>query len=110
MIGNINTIQVFDGYIYILDSSKAKSLFVFDLEGRFIRKIGSLGNGPGEYLGLNDFTLDTDNGIIYIGDIKNRVHKYNFDGTLINTITIQAPSSNIAFIQFYNGSLYTSHI
>ena len=110
LIGNTNTIQVFDGHIYILDSKKAKGLFVFDIEGRFIRKIGGSGNGPGEYLEPNDFTLDTNNGIIYICDLRNRVHKYNLDGTYIHTITIQASKSTIAFIQFYNDRLYSSHI
>ena len=110
LIGNISTIHVFDGHIYILDSRKAKGLYVFDMEGRFIRKIGGLGQGPGEYLEPADFTLDTNNGIIYICDMKNRVHKYNLDGTFIHTITIQAPNSTIAFIQFYNDNLYSSHI
>ena len=110
LIGNISEIQVFNEFIYILDSRKTKSLFVFDMEGRFIRKIGGLGNGPGEYIEPNDFTLDIENGIIYICDIRNRVLKYSLDGTYIHTITIQAPLSNIAFIQFYNGSLYSNHI
>lgn len=108
LIGFVNKIQVFDGYIYILDSSKTKSLFVFDMEGKFIRKIGSLGNAPGEYLELNDFTLDTESRIIYLCDLKNRVHKYRSDGTYLHTITMDAPDSKALFIQFYNGRLYSS--
>ena len=108
MIGNINELQVFEGNIYILDSSKAKKLFVFDWEGRFIRKIGNIGNGPGEYLEPIDFTLDTKNRIIYLRDLKNRIHKYRLNGTFINTITIDAPNSAAMFIQYHNEKLYLS--
>ena len=55
LIGRIESLQVFDERIYILDSRKAKSLFVFDMEGKFIQKIGSYGNGPGEYNEPLDF-------------------------------------------------------
>ena len=108
MIGNITEFQVFDGCIYILDESVAKSLFVFDMEGRFIRKIGSLGNGPGEYIKINDFTVDTENGFIFLCDYANRVHKYQLDGTYIHSITIGMPRANTNFIQYYKGILYAS--
>jgi hypothetical protein len=106
LIGNLSELQVFDGHIYVFDKYFAKSLFVFDMEGRFIRKIGNVGKGPGEYIQANDFTLDTENRFIYLSDRGNRVHKYQLDGTYINSITIPIPRSNINFIQYYNGRLY----
>ena len=105
IIGNINTIQVFDGYIYLLDSYKTKRLFVFDMEGKFIRKIGEIGSGPGEYSMVTDFTLDTDNNFIYLRDQENRLLKYQLDGTYEKTITIEETTH---FIQFYNGRMYSS--
>ncbi len=105
-IGRIDELQVFDGYIYVLDQNIAKSLFVFDMEGHFIRKIGGLGKGPGEYIQPTDFTLDIENRFIYLLDRSNRVHKYQFDGTYINTITAMIRSANISFIQYYKGRLY----
>lgn len=108
LIGGINELQVFDGYIYILDVHRAKSLFVFDTEGRFIRKIGRLGRGPGEYIRVSDFTLDTENRFIFLQDQGSRVHKYQLDGTYVNSITVQTSRSNNSFIQYYNGWLYSS--
>lgn len=108
LIGSIDEIQVFDKHIYILDSNKSKSLFVFDINGKFIRKIGSIGNAPGEYIGPGDFTLDTKNRIIYLCDINNRVHKYDLDGTYLHTITIEKSDFNALFIQFYKDRLYAS--
>ena len=110
LIGRFSDIQVFDGYIYILDSRVAKCLLVFDLEGRFVRKIGGIGGGPGEYAEINAFTLDTENRMIYLRIQRNNVHKYKLDGTFIHSFTIQADKGDAGFIQFYNGSLYASFI
>ena len=108
LIGRINELQVFDGYIYVLDRLIAKSLFVFDMNGHFIRKIGSLGNGPGEYNQLTDFTLDTENGAIFLLDFGQRVHKYHLDGTFIQTIVPELIKTRAINIQFYKNKLYMS--
>ena len=108
LIGDIHEFQVFDGCIYIFDIRAAKSLYVFDMDGRFIRKIGSLGNGPGEYIQLSDFTLDTENRFIYLLDYGQRIHKYHLDGTFVQTITPKVQNSNIHYIQYYDSRLYMS--
>ena len=108
MIGRIDELQVFDECFYILDRFYAKSLFVFDMEGKFLRKIGSLGQGPGEYIRISDFTIDTENRFIFLLDNGRYVHKYRLDGTYISSITMQMPRTNSLFIQFYNNRLYSS--
>ena len=110
IIGGIDDIQVFDGYIYILDQRKTKRLFVFDMEGRFIRSIGSVGAGPGEYIEIRDFTFDKKNNIIFLCDHSNRIHKYKLDGTYMHTIKMQLPNTDAERIQFYDGNLYISSI
>jgi len=52
--GDIQGIHLMDDYIVIEDAStKAnKGVLVFDLEGKFIRRIGRRGQGPGELYGL----------------------------------------------------------
>ena len=106
LIGDINEFQVFNGYIYVLDAYKAKSLYVFDIEGKFLRKIGTLGRGPGEYIQITDFTLDTENMFIFVNDWGNRIHKYQLDGTYVNSINLQAMGASIRSIQYYNSRLY----
>ena len=110
LIGQIDELQIFDGCIYILDRNRAKSLLVFDADGRFIRKIGNFGQGPGEYIHLWDFTLDTENRFIYLLDYGQRVHKYHLDGTFVKTVTPKVQKSNIYFIQFFKNRLYISTI
>ena len=58
LIGRIDELKVFDDTLYVLDRNIAKALFVFDNKGRFIRKIGRLGKGPGEYIIPRSFTID----------------------------------------------------
>ena len=106
LIGKIDELQVFDGRIYVLDKLIAKSLFVFDMDGRFIKKIGNLGQGPGEYIQLGDFTIDTKNRFIFLLDWGAYAHKYHLDGTFVQTVTPQLSDANFDFIQFYNDKLY----
>jgi hypothetical protein len=110
LIGSVDELQIFDGCIYILDKHIAKSLFVFDMEGRFIRKIGSLGRGPGEFIHVDDFTIDTGNRFIFLSDQGNRVHQYQLNGAYVQSIKVQAEHSNIMLIQFYNDRLYADAV
>lgn len=50
IIGSINTIGYLPerNLVVILDKTRVKSVFLFDETGRFIRKIGKPGKGPGE--------------------------------------------------------------
>ena len=108
LIGLVNDFQVFDNRIYVLDILYTKSLYVFDMDGRFIRKIGCLGQGPGEYIFLEDFTIDTENRFIFLLDNGKRVHKYDLNGQYISTITPQITRANIKYIQYYKSKLYLS--
>jgi len=110
LIGNIHDLQVVDGFIYIIDTNHAKSVFVFDKNGRFIRKIGSLGGGPGEYIQLMDFTIDIKNNFIFLLDYGKYVHMYTLDGTFVKTINPKIENYNIKNIQYFNNRLYMSVI
>lgn len=89
LIGTIDKIQVFDNFILVLDRRMSRSLFVFDNQGNFIRRIGNTGKGPGEYMRPGDFTID-DKGFAYILDSdRQSILKYEINtGNHINTIII----------------------
>ena len=110
LIGRIHEAQIFDNYIYILDVFFAKSLFIFDIEGKFVRKIGSIGRGPGEYINVRDFTLDTENRFIFLQDQGTRIHRYHLDGTFSKSFAIEIPRFNNNYIQYHNNRLYASVI
>ena len=66
-----------------MDKHIAKGLFVFDLKGVFLYKIGSIGSGPGEFTAISDFTIDTDKGVVYTLDNNTQiVHAYQLQNRL----------------------------
>ena len=105
MIGSVSDMQVFDGKIYIFDKMNAKSLFQFDLNGKYIGKIGEYGRGPGEYLRLMDFTIDKKNNELYLLDY-DKLHRYKTDGTYLNTVNIEIRNASVQSIQFFNEMIY----
>ena len=58
LIRNITQIKFFEDRYYIHDYSRSQ-IFVFDREGHFQFALNEKGNGPGEYLNLTDFAIDT---------------------------------------------------
>jgi len=80
---------------------------VFDRDGHFIRQIGKVGMGPGEYVYPDDFTIDKENKIIYILDERKRqINKYYLNtGLFIHAINLD-PSIRIANIEHIGGTLF----
>lgn len=68
-----------DGFLVLLDSNPAQ-IVVFDLNGRVVRTIGRVGEGPGEFATPHQISLGFDNTII-INDQLARVHAFRLDGT-----------------------------
>jgi hypothetical protein len=107
LIGYINEVQVFDGKIFVFDNDHVNSVFVFDMDGKFIRKIGRAGQGPGEYVDISDFTIDEINHEIYLMDNDmNCILVYSIDtGKYIKRINLSERIYN-SYIQYSNGRLY----
>ena len=94
--------SAYGDFLYILNSQNPKEFLIFNKEGKFIRKIGGLGGGPGEYIHVYDFTIDPDNQIIYL--LCDRViNKYSIDGVFLGALRIDTHTSSI---QYSHGKLY----
>ena len=79
LLSNIHDIKIFDGSIYVLDVI-SKAIYVFDFEGNLIKKLQKEGRGPGEYLSINDFLIDTTHGQLEIFDKLNmNINIYDLD-------------------------------
>ena len=89
IIGEVSDFQVFDDYFYILDCRHERQLKVFDREGKYIRSIGNLGRGPGEYSSLSSFTIDAENKeILLLCDGGKTINKYDMNGIPVSKILI----------------------
>lgn len=76
LIDEILQIEVFDKQIYILDRF---ALYVFGLDGKFIKKLQGSGNGPGEFMSPSSFWIDK-NGYVLIADMLSvRLLKYGIE-------------------------------
>jgi len=84
LIGNISKVICFNKYIYILDAYAGGVLAKFTEDGHFVSKIGSKGDGPGEYLFPLDFTIDKQNGHIYVVDQGVTLIEYDQNGKYLN--------------------------
>ncbi|WET69016.1 6-bladed beta-propeller [Sphingobacterium sp.] len=70
LIGRIDKIVVYQGNFFILDQSQSKSVFQFDSKGKFIRRYGEIGDGPGKYNEPNDLSIKNDELVIWVNDFR----------------------------------------
>jgi hypothetical protein len=103
LIGEINKIIYHDNKYYILDRVKAKTLFCFDAKGRFERKFGNLGQGPGEYVEPTDFMLTPSN-IIIFDQFARKLLFFNMDGTFSYSVALKYKMHAITSLE--NDSLF----
>ncbi|MDR2423801.1 MAG: 6-bladed beta-propeller [Prevotellaceae bacterium] len=96
LIGEIKKVTLTDSLIFVLDAFLANKLFVFNADGKFIRHIGSRGQGPGEYIQATDFHYDkyTKEVIIY-DQFKHQMLYFDLNGNFIRT-----KLHNIRFVNF----------
>lgn len=82
-VGNISKAMIFRNILFILDSHYAKKIFAYDLEreGMFMFSIGAKGKGPGEFLQVTDFTIDSLNQqLLIIDSIQRRLSYFDLNG------------------------------
>jgi hypothetical protein len=73
LLSSIHKIEHVGDRLYVLDGDlwrtpAVASVMEFDLEGRFIRKYGNAGRGPGEYLSLFDFAVNRTGDELFLFD------------------------------------------
>jgi len=110
LIGSIDKFVSCNELFIVLDLRISKGVFVFGKDGKFIRKIGCVGQGPGEYRSPFDFTVDYDNDVIYVMDgVLQRIFSYKLsDGRFLKSIEIQDRSVRSHYIQYIDGKLYAN--
>lgn len=86
-LGSSSKMTVTDEYIFVGETGTP--LLAFDrITGKFLRKIGNIGQGPGEYSNSTDMEVDAEAKHIYFRASPTQYHCYDFEGKLLNTITL----------------------
>lgn len=108
LIGEIAKVIIKRDKIFVFDRKIAKGLFCFELNGKFLFKVGRLGSGPGEMDGPRDFDVTDEN--IYIIDRQCRLFIFKLSGEYQSTfrlpfLTTQFSVLNDSSIFYYTGSI-----
>ena len=75
---------------------------VFDLDGNYIRKISSKGQGPEEYISIDNVFVSGDT--IRIADFsKRKIHAFNLDGSFLFSIEVPA---NLVFATAFDDMFF----
>ena len=87
LIGNMTKIVYHQSNFYTLDR-KQLIIQVFDKEGKFISKLGKRGQGPGEYIRVDDIIVNPFTGNIDFLNTFGLIHSYDLIGNQIKTIRV----------------------
>ncbi len=104
LIGNINKIVCYKNYILVFDLFN-QTLFLYNENGDFLRKISKRGGGPGEFLELQDFSVDSISNQLLLLDYQ-KIHKFSFDGKYIESMNIPFIASSFSLLPFDNIAFY----
>ncbi len=109
LIGKINSISLIKDKIIILDRFVSKSVLLFNSNGEFIRKIGKLGKGPGEYISPSSISADDINGKIAVYDgMLNKISLYDINGEFEKSIKLKSKIAAKS-IELYKDKIYISN-
>ena len=98
LIGKIDQLILCDSFIVVVDKRIAKSIFVFNHEGKFLNRISRLGNGPGEYLLINHVAINDNNQVCILDNIKARVTLFDISGKFISSQDLPFKSVKMEFL------------
>ena len=101
IIGRIEKVIYQNDHLIVLDGSSDNKVLIFDSKGKFIRKIGRKGQGPGEYTRILDIAFDSKDKNIYIAASGGGILCFNINGVFVNEYKINYAE----YINFRNGYL-----
>ena len=104
LVGDVvSRVEIINDKIFVFCSGVSGDLYCFDLNGKFLFRVGSIGHGPGEYISLMDFAIDKENECLWLGDMRNKILKYDFDGNFIESFTTEFAVNNLTMIDEKEG-------
>jgi hypothetical protein len=93
ILSEIRKIVIHNNRIYIQDKQNENGIFLFDISGQFLNKIGERGNGPQEHLTLTDFSIDYETEDVYIySNAQRKIFRYSNDNTFCKEYNIEHPA------------------
>lgn len=112
LLSDIDKIQIEDSCLWILDK-KQRTIFTFDISGKYIRKLCEFGNGQEEYRDIADFQISNGN-IHVLSRINKSIFVYKSTGEFIKSYKLDewydffyiTKNSILLHSNFSNNKLY----
>ncbi len=77
--------------------NKNQTVFLFDGDGNFVRQIGRIGQGPGEYAGMDYMDVSADGDLVYYYYTRQNVgYVFSSEGDKISKFELKYPSWRFA--------------
>ena len=101
LVGTIQSVVYKNGRFYI-KSRRDERILIFNTKGKFMGKLDAVGRGPGEYLRISDFMIDSENNI-FILDIFE-IKKYNDQFQFVEDYKIKLDKELLPISFYFNKS------
>lgn len=88
LLGGINHLIVTDHDIWV-SIYKSQYIYRFSRTGKYLRRVGKMGQGPQEYIRMSDFIIDDERQEVYIVTTTNGIKVYDFEGNYKRDATSQ---------------------
>ena len=104
-VNEIGKVMIDDGKLFISHFfGEQHFISVFDMEGRFINRIGRIGRARNEYVRIESWCLDTDRKQVIINDTHSSLKRFSYDGEFVSSLPLE--DRNIFHVTYINGHLY----
>jgi len=90
LIGSITAIHIGKaGQICIVDELKTRQILSFDRDGHFLKQIGNIGKGPGEFMKPHQIVTNNQGEIIVSDNHLFRISLFDSSGDFINSFPVK---------------------
>lgn len=104
ILGEIKKVVMSDKFIFVMERTNKEGVYTFDHTGKFLYRIGSRGQGPEEFVDLFDFSINEEDGLIYLFDQpRTKVLAFTFDNKFVKDIPMNYYASRF---EYQNGLFY----
>lgn len=112
LIGEITKMKVTDSDIWV-KHYKDNHVLRFSRSGKFLNKVGKVGQGPEEYIRMADFFVDENTKEVYIQTTIVGVKVYDYEGNYKRTAAKTSPDDVFMTMYFqfalYDNKFFTEH-
>lgn len=99
------SLRVHSSFFFLVGTEQG--ILRYNNEGHFINKIGSVGQGPGEYLKFYDMAINEIDQIIYVYCLdKSKVLSFTYEGDFLSEHSLQLPDVWAWKFYYLNNKLY----